>query len=72
MPSLMTLNATQIQGAAWITQAPTVSSRFAYPANLLDICLHLDVQGHINVAQAELEEASRSQATAAAFATGQR
>ena len=58
MPSLMTLNATQIQGAAWITQAPTVSSRFAYPANLLDICLHLDVQEHINVAQAELEEAS--------------
>lgn len=48
----------QIQGAAWIAQAPTLSSRVTYPANLLDICLHLDVKGHNNVAQAELEEAS--------------
>ena len=58
MQSLMTLNAMQIQGAAWIPQAPTLSFRFTYPANLLDICLHLDVKGHNNVAQAELEGAS--------------
>lgn len=48
----------QIQGAAWIAQAPTLSFRFTYPANLLDICLHLDVKGHNNVAQAELEGTS--------------